>query len=77
MEFKIMAFGMIADRVGRNEWTWEGVKDVRALRQRLEKDFPQMKGMRYQVAVNKKIVTPETPLEDQAEIALLPPYSGG
>lgn len=77
MEVKIMAFGKIADIVDRNEWKWEGVKNTEALRERLENDFPQLQGMRYLIAVNKKIATSETLLQDQAEIALLPPFSGG
>lgn len=77
MEVKIITFGKISDIVARKEWKWEGVKNIEALRERLEKEYPKLQGMSYLIAVNKKIATSEVLLEDQAVIALLPPYSGG
>ena len=77
MEINLLAFGKIADITTRGNWKMQGVQSTEALRAQLEQQFPQLRGMSYQVAVNQKIVNSDTPLGDQAEVALLPPFSGG
>jgi molybdopterin synthase catalytic subunit len=49
------------------------------LRAHLDHDHPAMIPLwpRLAVALNGRIVKPETPLEEGAEVALLPPVSGG
>lgn len=77
MEIKILAFGKIADITGRKEMKWKGISTTTSLKEKLEQEFPDLQKMKYQLAVNKKLANGDTPLEDQAEVALLPPYSGG
>jgi molybdopterin converting factor small subunit len=47
------------------------------LREQLENQFPGLRGMTYQIAVDKKIAATDTPIPPQSEVALLPPFSGG
>ncbi|WP_017730920.1 MoaD/ThiS family protein [Nafulsella turpanensis] len=77
MEVKILAFGKIADVTGQKEWKWQDIADTTALRKKLEQEFPALQTMKYQLAVNKKLANAEVGLENDAEVALLPPYSGG
>lgn len=77
MEIKILAFGKIADVTGQKEMKWKGISTTTSLKEKLEQEFPDLQKMKYQLAVNKKLANGDTPLEDQAEVALLPPYSGG
>lgn len=77
MEINIVAFGKIADITGRPSWTAQGVKSTGELRQQLEAQYPALNGMRYQIAVDKKLANTDTPLTDKAEVALLPPFAGG
>lgn len=52
---------------------------VADLRERLDRDHPAIVPLwpRLALAVDGRIVPPETPLEDGCEVALLPPVSGG
>lgn len=77
MEVNILAFGKIADITARSAWKMEGVRSSSDLREQLEAQYPALRDMRYQIAVDKKIVNSETQLTDGTEVALLPPFSGG
>jgi sulfur-carrier protein len=77
MEINILAFGKIADLTATRAWKMQGVHSTAELRQQLEATYPALRGMRYALALNKKIITADTPLSDGAELALLPPFSGG
>lgn len=77
MEVNIIAFGKIAELLPGREWKMEGISSTSALRERLEKDYPDLKDLPYLVAVNKQIASGDQPLSPGAEVALLPPYSGG
>jgi molybdopterin converting factor small subunit len=43
----------------------------------LEEKYEQLKGIKYAIAVDKKIVSGNAPLQDKSVVALLPPFSGG
>jgi molybdopterin synthase sulfur carrier subunit len=77
MEINILAFGKIADITANREWKIAAVSSTAQIRQQLEATYPDLRGMRYLIAIDKKIVTADTPLQDGAEVALLPPFSGG
>ena len=77
MEINVLAFGQIVDITARSAWKMQEVKNTSELRKQLEEQHPALKGMKYNIAVNKTITTGETSLPDQAEVALLPPFSGG
>lgn len=77
MEINIIAFGKIADLMPGREWKMEGINSTGALRDKLEKDYPALKDLPYLVAVNRQITSGDQPFTPGAEVALLPPYSGG
>ncbi len=77
MELKIIAFGKIADITAGKEWQVAGAATTAQLREQLESQFPGLRGMTYQIAVDKKIAATDTPIFPQSEVALLPPFSGG
>lgn len=77
MEVKMLAFGKIADITGQKEWNFQDIADTATLRKKLEEEYPTLQQMKYQLAVNKKLANGEVALENGAEVALLPPYSGG
>lgn len=73
----VLAFGAITDIIGKNNFAMANVASTEELKQQLETEFPALKSSRYTVAVNKQTVTTSTPLDDNATVALLPPFSGG
>ncbi len=81
MRIRVLAFATAADALGCRELELE-LEDgatVGRLLARLEDDAPGLGPIRERlaVAVNGKLVGPETTLEDSDEVALLPPVSGG
>lgn len=75
MEIKIIAFGRIAEITGKELMLT--ASDTDTLKQQLAGKFPQLSGMKYAVAVNKKITEGNTELNTNDTVALMPPYSGG
>jgi molybdopterin synthase sulfur carrier subunit len=74
---KILAFGKIADILRRPEQDIQGPETVAELRIFLEQEYPELKTLRYVIAVDKQIADEQTSLPGNAEVALLPPFSGG
>ena len=81
MKIRVLAFATAADALGCRELELE-LEDgatVGDLLARLVDDAPGLGPIRDRlaIAVNGKLEGPETTLEDSAEVALLPPVSGG
>ncbi len=77
MTIKIITFGKIADILPEQEWVIDSLETAGELRGQLEAKYPDLKSLRYLIAVDKRIADDESPLEDKSEVALLPPFSGG
>lgn len=78
MKLDVKYFGMIAEWVGtsENELEFSGTS-VADLRNHLENNHSELKGISYQVAVNHTISGVELTLKEQDEVAVLPPFAGG
>jgi len=81
MNIHLLAFASAGDALGASEMELELPEGSRVadLRERLNRDHPQLAPLwpRLAVAVDGRLVSPEAPLTDGAEVALLPPVSGG
>jgi molybdopterin synthase sulfur carrier subunit len=73
----IKSFGKISEIIPSNYTMEESFQDVAALKLFLETTFPALAGKTYLIAVNQQIAHPGDSIPAQAEIALLPPFSGG
>jgi sulfur-carrier protein len=76
MTVNIIVFGQLADIMG-SSISMEGINDTDTLHKKLLASYPALAGIKYRIAANKKLVDTNTPLTDNTEIALLPPFSGG
>jgi len=81
MKIRLLAFATAADALGTGETDLElpdgsRISDLRAL---LDGKHPGLVPLwpRLAVAIDGRIVPQDTPLKDGAEVALLPPVSGG
>ncbi len=74
---KIKVFGQLVDLIGSNDFEIADVNNTDSLIQQLQLQFPALKNSKYKVAVNRNIIQSNTILKQDAEIALLPPFSGG
>ena len=77
MQVKVLAFGPIAERLGRrvHEVTIPPNSSVRYLIEEL--GVEEWLNNSLSISVNDSIVSEDHPLTDGDEIALLPPVSGG
>ena len=78
MIVQVKYFGRIAELTGKNQ---EAVDLVDAnstvLLQLLNKQYPTLDTEVFHLAVDQKLVNSEIGLNEQSEIALLPPFAGG
>ena len=75
MHVNIIAFGQIADITG-SELTLD-VHDTGSLVEMLNEQFPELHKKKFTIAVNRQVVTVNTPLTHNDTVALMPPFSGG
>jgi len=73
----IIAFGRIAEIIGTSSRSFPYVATINELKEFLNVKFPELKKVKYAVALNKKLITTDATIEASANIALLPPFSGG
>ena len=73
----IKAFGMVAEKIGTTELVMDHYKDSAVLLDALQVKFPALKSIKFSLAINKKLISINQEIPDSAEIALLPPFSGG
>lgn len=76
-KISIRTFGMIAEKIGSGQIQLSGISSVDELRESLFEQFPDLKNMKFSIAINKQLVSGNAPIPIDSEIALLPPFSGG
>jgi molybdopterin synthase sulfur carrier subunit len=74
---KIKVFGKIAEIMGFSEIEQQFQGSSEALILEIKENYPDLKTLQFNVAINKSITANSVPLNDDDEIALLPPFSGG
>jgi molybdopterin synthase sulfur carrier subunit len=77
MEITVLFFGKLAEITAQQEWKVDGLKDIDELRSLLDVKYPETKTMKYAVAVNNNIVAGNLEFNENATVALLPPFAGG
>jgi sulfur-carrier protein len=77
MMVKVMLFGQLVDIAGKHMLEMEDVVDTQSLQQKIQASFPALAGSTFRIAVDKKVVTQNVPLQNDSIVALLPPFSGG
>ena len=50
---------------------------VKSMRDTLAERWPALEGKTYLVAINQKMASDDDLISDDAEVALMPPFSGG
>jgi len=73
----IKAFGMVAEKIGSTDLTLDYFRDSDALLEALQAKFPELKSVKFSLAINRKMISRKQEIPEDAEIALLPPFSGG
>ena len=76
MNVKVIMFGKLVDIAGSSVIIPD-VTDTESLVKTLQKNYPALLNTKYVIAVNKKVINQNTILDNNSEVALLPPFSGG
>ncbi|BAV07036.1 molybdopterin synthase sulfur carrier subunit [Filimonas lacunae] len=76
-QISVYFFGRLTDITGSSRLQMPLANDTDALQQQLLQRFPLLQQATYIITVNRIIISQCTPLHAQAEVALLPPFSGG
>ncbi len=81
MKVRVLFFAQAREKSGQGqiEVDLPERSSVRDLLSRLERDHPGLGELKSHlaVAVNRRLAGPDEPIPDGAEVALLPPVSGG
>jgi len=74
---KIQIYGELTDVFGADNYAIDLAVTVSDLKEKLEQIFPELKNYVYLVVINDEITQGNRSIPPCAEVALLPPYSGG
>ncbi|MDD4108194.1 MAG: MoaD/ThiS family protein [Prolixibacteraceae bacterium] len=74
---RIKLFGIAVEKIGKRELNFPLVPDTEKLNTSLIEKFPILKEIKFSIAVNRRLVNENSPLTEDSEVALLPPFSGG
>lgn len=78
MILKLKYFGMIAEAIGKdNEELDVSALTVGELQTLLIKQYNKLEDKNFKIAVNQKMVEEKFNLNNNDEVALLPPFAGG
>lgn len=77
MQVQVMIFGQLKDITGKSELTLYDIPDTDTLIKTLESLYPALTKAKFAIALNKKVISTNTNLEGDTNVALLPPFSGG
>jgi molybdopterin synthase sulfur carrier subunit len=74
---EVIFFGQLTDATGTQRVVVPVMKDTVALERYLHERFPGLAAMKYRIAVNRQMATSPVGLDGGAQVALMPPFSGG
>ncbi len=72
-----MVFGVLTDVIGKSTFEIPSPENSDALLNFLHNSYPFLKNYRFEVIVNREKLQGNIPLNNNDEVVLLPPYSGG
>ncbi|MFC3414239.1 MoaD/ThiS family protein [Algoriphagus hitonicola] len=76
-QISVKAFGLVAEKIGMNDFQMDNPGNPARFKQQLFERFPELKPLKFTLAINKKLAAEQTEIPQGAEVALLPPFSGG
>lgn len=78
MILRLKYFGMIAEAIGKDEESVDfSNSTINDLDNNLKSKYSKLEDLNYNFAVNQTIVERDELLNENDEIALLPPFAGG
>jgi sulfur-carrier protein len=76
MTIRVMFFGVLSEVAGIDIKHYN-VRSISDLKHRLEDEFPEIRHYNFRISLNNEIINSDKTLNDNDEVALLPPFAGG
>lgn len=78
MQLTIKYFGMLAEATSTTEERLQiDICSVSDLLEKLKNQYPKLSDKDFKVAINQELVNSDYLIDNEAEVALLPPFAGG
>jgi len=77
MSIEIIFFGQLADKTGCSNVVVDNPGSIDTLSMVMKMQYPNLATAKFVIAVNNKIVFDNEPIEENAKLAFMPPFSGG
>jgi molybdopterin synthase sulfur carrier subunit len=77
MEINVLFFGVLTEVTQTSFRHYRNIESFSDLMFRIQDEYPQMAHYTYRIAVNNEIITGEPGLQNNDEVAFLPPFAGG
>ena len=77
MDINVLFFGILTEVTGTSIKHYRDVRSYADLKHRIEDDFPEIIHYNFRIAVNNEIIDEDPLLNDDDEVAFLPPFAGG
>ncbi|WP_035655384.1 MULTISPECIES: MoaD/ThiS family protein [Flavobacterium] len=73
----ILLFGILSEYIDKDQVPWDSFQTIGDMEVFLRNQFPLLKDIPIQFAVNHQMASANFVVEDVKELALMPPFSGG
>lgn len=79
MSINIKYFGSVAEATGKDQESMElpAPTTVHAINEALKAQYGNLGKLKYRIAVNQELVAEQHEVNNNDELALLPPFAGG
>lgn len=77
MEINVLFFGILTEVTGTSRKHYRNIESFSDLRHRIEDDYPEIVHYNFRIAVNNEIIDENPVLDNDDEVAFLPPFAGG
>jgi len=77
MDINVLFFGILTEVTGTSIKHYRDVRSFAHLKHRIEDDFPELIHYNFRIAVNNEIIDEDPILNNDDEVAFLPPFAGG
>jgi sulfur-carrier protein len=77
MKIKVLFFGVLSEITGTGIKYYTDVKSVEHLRQRVADDYPEIVHYTFKISLNNDLINGDSELNNDDELAFLPPFAGG
>jgi molybdopterin converting factor small subunit len=77
MKVKVLFFGILSEITGTGIKFYDDAKSIEHLKQRVTDDFPEIIHYKFKVSLNNGLIKGNAALNNNDEVAFLPPFEGG